>query len=157
MKGQILSFTIQDGQGLISGDDGVRYTFAGSEWRESGMPLQGESVDFEAKGTQALAVYRIAHSKTFVLEAQKSKVAAGIFAILLGWLGVHKFYLGHPMAGIVMLIFGGGFFLIGLCFFPFLILSCIVSIIAIVEGILYLTKTDEVFHRIYVMGRRGWF
>jgi hypothetical protein len=31
------------------------------------------------------------------------------------------------------------------------------SIIGIVEGILYLTKTDDEFVKTYVVGRKGWF
>ena len=33
----------------------------------------------------------------------KSKVAAGVLAILLGWLGVHRFYLGYKVLGFIML------------------------------------------------------
>ena len=35
--------------------------------------------------------------------SDKSKVAAGVFGILLGSLGVHKFYLGYTKEGIIML------------------------------------------------------
>ena len=35
---------------------------------------------------------------------QKSKVAAGLFGILLGWLGVHRFYLGYTAIGIVQIV-----------------------------------------------------
>jgi hypothetical protein len=31
------------------------------------------------------------------------------------------------------------------------------SVIGLVEGIGYLTKTDAEFHRIYVVGKRQWF
>ena len=34
-------------------------------------------------------------------EAKTKKVAAGILAILLGGLGIHKFYLGYTVAGII--------------------------------------------------------
>jgi len=30
-------------------------------------------------------------------------------------------------------------------------------IIGIIEGVIYLTKTDEEFYRLYIVGRRGWF
>jgi TM2 domain-containing membrane protein YozV len=64
----------------------------------------------------------------------KNKVAAGIFAILLGGLGIHKFYLGRIGWGIVYLIFCWTF---------------IPSIAGLIEGILYLTATDEDFERKY--------
>jgi hypothetical protein len=33
MKGQILDFSVQNNEGVISGADGARYTFTGSEWK----------------------------------------------------------------------------------------------------------------------------
>lgn len=47
MKGSFLDFNIQNNQGLISGDDGHRYVFSGSEWKESIAPVKGQRVDFE--------------------------------------------------------------------------------------------------------------
>ncbi len=60
----------------------------------------------------------------------KSKTTAGILAILLGGLGVHKFYLGNVGMGIVYLLF---------CW------TTIPAIIAFIEGIVYLTSSDENF------------
>jgi TM2 domain-containing membrane protein YozV len=74
---------------------------------------------------------------------QKSKkVVAGILAILLGGLGVHKFYLGYTTAGIIQIL-----------------LSCIGigGIIGLIEGIMYLTKSDEDFIRTYQIGQKQWF
>jgi TM2 domain-containing membrane protein YozV len=65
----------------------------------------------------------------------KSRTTAGILGILLGGLGVHKFYLGKVGIGIVYLLF---------CW------TSIPSIIGLIEGILYLTKTDEEFQSKYV-------
>ena len=80
--------------------------------------------------------------------SDKSKVAAGVLGILLGSLGIHKFYLGYNKEGIIML-------LVSLLSFGFL--AWVVSIIGIVEGIIYLTKTDEEFTATYVAGRKPWF
>jgi TM2 domain. len=72
------------------------------------------------------------------------KLTAGICAILLGWLGVHKFILGYTNEGIIQLVLG--------------ILTCgLTNIIGIVEGIIYLTKSDEEFVRTYIQGKKGWF
>ena len=72
------------------------------------------------------------------------KVAAGICGIILGWAGIHKFILGYTTEGIIMLVVG--------------LLTCGLSnIIGIVEGIIYLTKSDEEFVRTYIQGRKGWF
>jgi TM2 domain-containing membrane protein YozV len=72
------------------------------------------------------------------------KVTAGVCAILLGWLGFHKFILGYSTEGIIQLVLG--------------LLTCgLTNIIGIVEGIIYLTKSDEEFVRTYIQGRKGWF
>lgn len=87
----------------------------------------------------------------YTKEQTDKKLIAGILAIVLGWLGVHKFFLGYTVEGIIMLVIGAGGLL--LCGIP----SMIVVIIGIIEGILYLTKTDEEFVSTYVVGRKGWF
>lgn len=84
--------------------------------------------------------------------AADKKLAAGICGILLGALGVHKFVLGYTTAGVVMLVVTVvGFFLT--CG----IAPWIVGIIGLVEGIIYLTKSDEEFARTYVDNERPWF
>ena len=72
----------------------------------------------------------------------EKKIVAGILAILLGGLGIHKFYLGYTKEGIIQLILG---------------FLCIGGIIGIIEGIIYLTKSDEVFVATYITGKKGWF
>ena len=79
-------------------------------------------------------------------QPSKSKVAAGIFALLLGTLGIHKFYMGYVGVGIIYIILS--ITLYGLFF---------TVPASIVDGILYLTKTDEDFERTYIYGRRRWF
>lgn len=84
-------------------------------------------------------------------KGDKSKVAAGIFALLLGGFGAHKFYLGYTAEAIITLIvMWGGMFLIG-------IPSIIMAIIVFIEGIIYLTKSDVEFQEIYVNSKKGWF
>jgi TM2 domain-containing membrane protein YozV len=77
-----------------------------------------------------------------------SKIPAGVCGILLGSLGIHKFILGYTGAGLIMLLVT-----ILSCF----ILSPIMHLIGVIEGIIYLTKTDADFVRLYVEGRREWF
>jgi TM2 domain-containing membrane protein YozV len=77
-----------------------------------------------------------------------NKVAAGICGILLGGLGVHKFILGYTGPGLIMLLVS-----ILTCGIGW----CVMALIGLIEGIIYLTKTDEEFVRIYVDGRREWF
>ncbi len=90
-------------------------------------------------------------ASSYPKEQTDKKLISGILAILLGWLGVHKFYLGYTIEGVIMLICGLGGLL--LCGFP----TMAVSVIGLIEGILYLTKTDDEFVKTYVVGRKGWF
>ena len=77
-----------------------------------------------------------------------NKIAAGICGILLGALGVHKFVLGYNTEGIIMAAVS--VFTCGLA-------SPIVSIIGLIEGIIYLTKSDEEFMQTYVYNQKPWF
>jgi TM2 domain-containing membrane protein YozV len=77
-----------------------------------------------------------------------AKIPAGLFGILLGCLGIHKFLLGYTRPGLIMLLVT--ILTCGLAALP-------LYLIGLIEGIIYLTKTDEEFVRIYVDGRREWF
>ena len=152
MKGKIIDFSVQNNQGLISAEDGARYTFVGAEWKAQGTPVVGAEVDFETQGSEARGVYQLAAAAPASASSGMSKrVVAALFAFFLGSFGVHKFYLGMKGPGIIMLcVWLFGWILLGL---P----SLAISIIAFIEFILYLTKSDEDFERIYVVGKKGWF
>ena len=81
---------------------------------------------------------------------EKSKVAAGLFAIFLGALGIHKFYLGYTKEAVIMLVVS----LVGSCIVAG---PAIMGTIGLIEGIIYLTKSDEDFNATYVQGHKGWF
>ncbi len=73
------------------------------------------------------------------MAAEESKrVICGVLAILLGWTGVHRFILGDTMGGILRIV-----------------LFCLP--ISLIEGIIYLTKTDEQFIAEYQVGKKAWF
>ena len=58
MKGTILDFSIPESAGVVSGDDGNRYRFAGADWKATGaMPRAGARVDFVAADGVASEVY----------------------------------------------------------------------------------------------------
>ena len=80
------------------------------------------------------------------------KVAAGVCGILLGGLGIHKFVLGYTTEGMVMLLVSiiGGLFTCGIA-------SVVMGIIGLIEGIIYLTKSDQEFVASYQVQKRGWF
>jgi len=146
MKGTILDAGAGGNPGLIAGDDGRRYTFATGDWRGQAPAQTGQKVDFEARDDNAAAVYPDKSSGD-----SSKKIVAGILAILLGGFGLHKFYLGYTKEGIIMLlVFLFGFVLLG-------IPTLIVGVVAFIEGLIYLTRTDADFDRIYVTGRKPWF
>ena len=81
-------------------------------------------------------------------EASNKKLAAGLLAIFLGSLGVHKFVLGYHTAGLLMLLVT--------------VLTCgiagfVMGVIGIIEGNIYLTKTPEEFESIYIQNSKEWF
>jgi TM2 domain-containing membrane protein YozV len=77
-----------------------------------------------------------------------SKIPAGVCGILLGALGIHKFILGYTGAGLIMLLVT-----ILTCFLAYPVMH----LIGMIEGIIYLTKSDQEFVRTYVDKRREWF
>src|ERR1043166_967879 len=81
-----------------------------------------------------------------------NKIPAGVCGILLGALGIHKFIPGYTGAGLIMLLVSliGGILTCGVA-------SGVMHVIGLIEGIIYLTKTDEEFVRNYVDGRKEWF
>jgi TM2 domain-containing membrane protein YozV len=69
-----------------------------------------------------------------VTPSGRSRLAAALLAILLGGFGLHKFYLGRIGLGIVYLLFCWTF---------------IPAIIGLIEGIVYLTMSEESFAQKY--------
>jgi TM2 domain-containing membrane protein YozV len=89
---------------------------------------------------------------------ENKKMAAGLCALLIGTFGIHKFILGYTTEGIIYIV---TFFVLmfltiitcgigGFLFIPF-------GAIPLIEGIIYLTKTDEEFYEIYQKNKKPWF
>jgi TM2 domain-containing membrane protein YozV len=76
------------------------------------------------------------------------KLAAGLCGILLGGFGVHKFILGYNTPGLIMLLVS---LLTCLTLYP------VMGIIGLIEGIIYLTKSDEDFYQTYIVNKKEWF
>jgi len=75
---------------------------------------------------------------------ENKKMLAGILAIVIGSLGIHKFILGYTQEGIIQIVIT--------------VVTCgIGGIIGLIEGIIYLTKSDEEFYQTYQVGKKGWF
>lgn len=81
-------------------------------------------------------------------QAPPNKITASLLGIFLGAFGIHKFILGYQKTGIIMLCIT--------------VLTCgyggiIIGMIGLIEGIIYLTKSDEEFVRTYVQNKKEWF
>ncbi len=77
-------------------------------------------------------------------QQENKKVVAGVLALLLGSIGIHKFILGYTNEGIIQIVLS--------------VISCgILGIIPFIEGIIYLTKSDEDFYQTYQVNKKGWF
>ena len=81
-------------------------------------------------------------------DANGKKIACGVCGIILGALGIHKFILGYTTEGLVMLLVS--------------LLTCgigspVMGIIGLIEGIMYLTKSDDEFYSTYMASKKGWF
>ena len=72
------------------------------------------------------------------------KVLAGILGIVLGGFGVHRFVLGDTKGGVIRIVIT-------------LVTCGMGGIIGLVEGIIYLTKSDEEFVQTYIQGKKEWF
>lgn len=75
---------------------------------------------------------------------ENKKILAGVLALLLGGIGVHKFILGYTQAGIIQIVLS--------------IVTCgIAGIVPFIEGVIYLTKSDQEFYQTYQVNKRPWF
>jgi TM2 domain-containing membrane protein YozV len=147
MKGKVLNYDASTKTGSISGDDGARYIFLSTDWKQQVEPRTGAKVDFISADGKAFDVFMDGITSA----GTSKKVAAALFAFFLGAFGAHKFYLGYKKQGFIMLfVFLFGFILLG-------IPSIVIGIIAFIEFILYLTKSDEDFEIIYIIGKKPWF
>lgn len=87
---------------------------------------------------------------------ENKKMLAGILGIVLGGFGAHKFVLGYNKEG---------FILLGILLISFPLMCVIVGaftmyipiLIGLVEGIIYLTKSDEDFYETYQANKKPWF
>ncbi len=96
--------------------------------------------------------YQQPYGQPYDQVAPKDHIAAALLAIFLGTLGIHKFYLGYNQAGFIMLAVSilGSLFTFGLA-------AMVMSLIAFIEGIIYLVKSQQEFDSIYVYNKKEWF
>ncbi len=119
--------------------------------RENSSQFYGSQQQSYTQGQQQSQSYQQPYVAQPYVET-KDHVAAGLLAIFLGAFGIHKFYLGYNTAGFVMLavtILGS--------LLSFGMAGAVMTVIAIIEGIIYLSKSQTEFDREYVYNTQEWF
>ena len=108
--------------------------------------------DFAQEAKQTANEFTESARETFQSSGDNKKVIAGILAILLGAFGIHKFILGYNKEGIIMLVITIVLGVVTCGMFAW-----VMSIIGLIEGIIYLTKSDADFYNTYQAGKKPWF
>jgi len=75
----------------------------------------------------------------FYFSFMKNKGTATVLAFFLGFLGIHRFYLGRTASGLLMFLFAW---------------TLIPAIIAFVQGIMLLSMSEKDFNREYNSHKR---
>ena len=114
MRGQVLGVDTRTGDGIVTGEDGRRYSFKPLDWAARGEPAVGMQVDFETHESRALSIFPVpgtspppvvSPSRPSEPDAgDRNKYVAALIAFLIGPLGIHRFYLGRTGSGIAMVI-----------------------------------------------------
>lgn len=112
--------------------------------KEGAKKASDKANEFAEDAKETINEFSNNAKEAFGGDTENKKMIAGILAIVIGSLGVHKFILGYNKEGIIQIIAT--------------IVTCgIAGIIPFIEGIIYLTKTDEEFYNTYQVGKKGWF
>lgn len=112
--------------------------------------MNDEKKDFAEEAKDTSGEFTRAANDPIAPPANK-KILAGVLAILLGGFGVHKFILGYTKEGIIMLAVT----VVLVIFIPSV--GWPMWVLGLIEGIIYLTKSDEEFYRTYQLGKKPWF
>ncbi|NOT11275.1 MAG: TM2 domain-containing protein [Methylococcaceae bacterium] len=93
MIGQIESYNPETKTGVIKCEEKT-YTFAYDQWSEEVAPDVGDDVTFEPVNMSATNI-KLLGIQLAKPQAVKYKYLAVFLAIFLGWLGLHRLYLGY--------------------------------------------------------------
>lgn len=108
------------------------------------MEENKNSDSFEQEAKKTANEFKESWNQSINENRENKKLICGILAIVIGSLGIHKFILGYTKEGIIQIIIS--------------IFTCgIGGLIGLIEGIIYLTKSDEEFYQTYQVNKRPWF
>lgn len=121
-----------------------------SEEKNFSDDLKGKAKEFTDEAKETASEFAENAKETFT--DSNKKILAGVLAILFGSIGIHKFILGYTKEGLIMLAIT---LIIGV--FTCGIGASAMGIIGLIEGIIYLAKSDEEFYNTYQVGKKPWF
>ena len=126
---------------------------AADKAEEFAQEAKEKATEFAGEATEKAKEFAGEAKEAFTkATGSNKKVVAGITAILLGGFGVHKFVLGYNKEGLILLALT-----VILSILSFGLLSFLVWVFTLIEGIIYLTKTDEEFYSTYQDAKKPWF
>lgn len=164
-------FTEQELPGVGLRADSLVWREGMPQWQPAGQVAELQSVLFPASPNAQAVPLPAANPATVGYatpafaagyppsgDVSGKKIAAGICGIMFGTFGVHKFIIGLTGGAVTMLCISLGCLVLGAftCGITWIALP-VMHIIGLVEGIIYLTKTDAEFYQIYLVQKRQWF
>ncbi len=112
MIGHLESYNKDVQTGVIKAD-GKFFEFYIDVWTSETPPKTGDDVDFLIENGVVTDVGLVgAYVKD--IRPVKWRLLAGILSLLLGWLGIHRFYLGFYSIGVAQILFTGITMMLGL-------------------------------------------
>lgn len=156
--------------GSVAGEDGRTYRFREFDWLEHVPARIGDRVDFVPSAELARDIHlappenvnpdvpaaKPAPSSGRLKPLRKSRALTVLLALLFGSLGAHKFYLGYPVPGVLLLVGSVVSVPLWIATIGFFGTAVIVAV-TVIEAIIYAMMSGDEFHGRYVVGRRPWF
>ena len=121
--------------------------------KELASEAKEKASEFAGEAKESAKEFSESAKETFNnVTGDNKKVLAGV----LGSLGVHKFILGYNKEGAILLslwIIGAILTCVGIG----VLLIWALGLVGLIEGVIYLTKSDEEFYNTYQVGKKPWF
>lgn len=104
MNGNIANYDPETQSGTIKYNDKV-FTFKLDDWQAEGIvPEEGDDIEFDQGDEDTAKNVRLIGAFLEKPKAVKSRYIAALLGVLLGWLGLHRFYLGHYKIGLIQIV-----------------------------------------------------